>query len=270
MKYKKGFTLIEISLFLALSGLLIVGVIAGTNRSISHQRYNNSVDSFVDSLKGLYSQVTYTQNSVATEAGRHGKAIYGKLITFGEDDSDLSKVHIYTVIGKVLSSRDISDLGNISPLESLYWADADVFLTENFETSIVNESSFNLDWGAVLENGDNTPLKKTLLIVRSPLSGDIFTYVSDEALPVHEGTEGFLKNYLPIFTNRPEEDYEANLNQDLLSRVFKTEDLNFCIDSGDRWAAGNFRRNVRIFAGGHNSTAVEVILDNAEGNPCVE
>lgn len=43
---KRGFTIIEVMLVLAITGLMLVGVIAGTYSSIATQRYNDSVRSF--------------------------------------------------------------------------------------------------------------------------------------------------------------------------------------------------------------------------------
>ena len=54
---KKGFTLIEVILFFALSSGLVALLIAGTVRSISQKRYGDTVDNFVDYLQRLYSDV---------------------------------------------------------------------------------------------------------------------------------------------------------------------------------------------------------------------
>ena len=53
-----GFTIIEVMLFLAISGFLVVGIIAGTGVSISRQRYNDSVQTFTQFLREQYSSVT--------------------------------------------------------------------------------------------------------------------------------------------------------------------------------------------------------------------
>ena len=66
MKHKKnGFTLVEMSLFLAVTGLLFVGIIAGTQNTIRRQRYNDSVQNFVDFWRNIYASVSNTQNNTA-------------------------------------------------------------------------------------------------------------------------------------------------------------------------------------------------------------
>lgn len=75
MKHKRnGFTLVEIVLFLAITSLLFVGIIAGTNNSIFQQRYNDSVQNFAEFLRRIYSEVA---NPQSVGDGRSDSAIYG-------------------------------------------------------------------------------------------------------------------------------------------------------------------------------------------------
>ena len=55
-RIKGGFTLIEVSLFLAITGLLFLGVTIGVQNSIFQQRYNDSVQNFVEFLRSAYSK----------------------------------------------------------------------------------------------------------------------------------------------------------------------------------------------------------------------
>ena len=49
--FRKGFTIIEVMLFLALSGLLLVGVLGGLGDNISRQRYNDAVQDVVNMMQ---------------------------------------------------------------------------------------------------------------------------------------------------------------------------------------------------------------------------
>ncbi|MBQ1373667.1 prepilin-type N-terminal cleavage/methylation domain-containing protein [Candidatus Saccharibacteria bacterium] len=48
IRRRRGFTLVEVSLFLAITAASFVGIVAGTQSSIFQQRYNDAVQSFVD------------------------------------------------------------------------------------------------------------------------------------------------------------------------------------------------------------------------------
>ena len=58
---QKGFTIIEVMLFLALSGFLLVGILAGTGSSIANQRYKDAVQDAADALRSAYAFVSDTQ-----------------------------------------------------------------------------------------------------------------------------------------------------------------------------------------------------------------
>ena len=137
-----GFTIIEVMLFLAISGLLFVGIIAGTSMSISRQRYNDSVQDFTQFLREQYSSVTNIRiaerssdsicygvdpgtavedgsisdeeifgSTVANNTGR-GRTdclVYGIMVTFGLDNGN--RIQISPLIGK-----DIYSLANAEEL----------------------------------------------------------------------------------------------------------------------------------------------------------
>ena len=131
-KQKHGFTIIEVTLVLAITALLVTGVMVGTSATISRQRYNDAINDIVDYFRQVYSEVINVQNvrtgestpaycsvttafdstgvaldipAVATP-GRTDCAIYGKIVTIGElgDDNKVSDtIHSYDIIGNVYS-----------------------------------------------------------------------------------------------------------------------------------------------------------------------
>ena len=46
---RQGFTMLEVTLVLALTGLLLIGLLGGTAAAIQTQRYNDSVRSYAES-----------------------------------------------------------------------------------------------------------------------------------------------------------------------------------------------------------------------------
>ena len=125
-----GFTIIEITLFMAITALLFAGLAAGTSNSIERQRYYDTVQNFAEFLRSVYSQVS---NPQSLGEGRSDKAIYGKLITFGEkyevDESGMEKLHdgdgvqwmyVYDVVG----NADVKESGSVQ--SALVEVDANV------------------------------------------------------------------------------------------------------------------------------------------------
>lgn len=138
---RSGFTVIEVMLFLAISGLMFAGLLAGAGSSIARQRYKDSVQDFTEFIRGVYSSALAVENfrqepifsndvcnirsedairslsvdqvekisNVDLYAGLPGRTncvFYGKLITVGEDSEakDGTKsdtIFVYDLIGKL-------------------------------------------------------------------------------------------------------------------------------------------------------------------------
>ena len=60
-EHRAGFTIIEVMLFLAISGFLLVGILAGTGAGIARQRYNDSVQNVAQILREQYSAAINVQ-----------------------------------------------------------------------------------------------------------------------------------------------------------------------------------------------------------------
>ena len=240
--HKKGFTLVEVALFLALSGALVLIVIGGTTRSIAEKRFNDTVDNFVSYLEGLYASVNYARYSNAND---NKQAVYGKLVNMVTDVNKTTFTS-YTVIAQADAKRiNISDaLKAISELEPK-------LLPQDKE-------EYHLSWsGWATAQEINEQLQILLLIIRHPKNGMITTYV-----------------YYPPSNASPIniEAYIGNLNNIILKNGnefnFKQANANFCIDSDDRWAAGNERRLVRIHSGANNASGVELMSNQKKEGLC--
>ena len=152
---KPAFTLVEVSLFIAITGLLIAGVIAATQGNISRQRFSDSTQDFADYLREAYSSVLYVQNSSTSDPGRTGTAIYGKILTFGEDcgssstcSSDLvsSTIYSYDIIGTAISSATSAEYADLDPLTAL--TSAGISARIDYATRAPHSPL----WGASVEN----------------------------------------------------------------------------------------------------------------------
>lgn len=174
-----GFSIIEVMLFLAISGALTVAVLVGAGTSISQQRYRDSVNSLSNLLQQQYSEVTTVRNDrdtkwtcdgvaglVEAPAGGASRgttdcAVIGKYLSL-----DDKKVTIQTVIGKTTALNEGDDI---------------VALGEaNLSLSAIDRQEYVIEWGAAMQRINKTPTATTVLIVRSPTTGSIRTFI-DEA-----------------------------------------------------------------------------------------
>jgi len=178
---RAGFTIIESMLFLAISGLMIVGVIAGAGVSINVNRYKDSTTSLDAYLQGQYDKAINVQNDrnnqlgcaagAITDNGNEARGtsacmIIGRFISVTNGGTTLESQTVYAAKDGSQSNNDLAALTNSS-----------LFLSSGAEAP----ESYTLEWGTKLVTPKfNTPLESMkLLIVRSPSSGTIRTFVAD-------------------------------------------------------------------------------------------
>ena len=255
-RHNSGFTIIEVSLFLALSGFLMVGLIATANSSISRQRYNDSVNDVAEYFRGVYSEVLNVSMNPDTEHAEKNLgrdqycAVYGKMIVLypdwnvpGVDDSRaFSVIKTYTVLGNIYHSSD--ELSG-SSIKEVFIEDLALHVRRvNGKKEIHEESTHNLPWQTSLENPDNTPIRKAIIILRSPTNGSVYTFVYGGDKNPIEGT-----NF-----------------QDIALENATNEDVDICIDSPDN--VYGRRRNLRIHANASGSSGVDLIAQDFADNEC--
>lgn len=274
MKHKKnGFTLVEMSLFLAVTGLLFVGIIAGTQNTIRRQRYNDSVQNFVDFWRNIYASVSNTQNNTA-ERGRSDQAIYGKLVVFGQTKGLDSKpvnnkdqvIYSYDVVA------DATSAGTGSAVEVLKEMHANILVMQNdiAYTAGIAES-YIPTWGAVIEStrqdlsGGAALFKGSILVIRHPRSGVINTFIS-------KNTVIDANQYL---TGASVSDTDVNkLLQQYLNRTpsengaFVQDTIDFCVNSDDIGFTKTRRQDVRLIQNARNQSGIEIISLDDSDNPC--
>ncbi len=252
MKGKRGFTLIEVALFLALTAVLFVGIAIGTQNSIFQQRYNDSVQSFVEFLRNAYAQ---TLNVQSEGRGMSDKAIYGKLVTFNVNGEKGNIINTYDVIGKATYNG-----GSGSALEILKNLEADVFTKDNDGNykAVGFVEEYKPKWGSAIQFDDAAEDPKAsfvgaLLIIRHPLSGTVYTYVTKATINVEEAlgelSEG--KSILGEYLELEEGD----------SNAFKIKQVDFCVNPNGPGEGGS-RRDVRVVKGARNASGIEIVSDS--------
>ena len=246
-RIRRGFTLVEVSLFLAITAVIFVSIAVGTQNSIFQQRYNDAVQNFAEFLRSMYSQVTNVQSE---GDGRSGYAVYGKLVNFEKDDNGNNKITTYNVVGKIAED----DLGNGNVLDRLKSLEADVVLEKDGKYEPVGfVENYRPRWASQIQttggwNDDKYNVYTgALLIVRHPSSGTVYTFSSKESIDV--------KKYLQDLKGNP------STNSPLTELEFIVGDVDFCVNPNGA-ERSTLRRDVRIVANARNATGVEIISDD--------
>lgn len=119
---RPAFSLLETTLFIGLSGLLLIALTANHTRSIAIQRYEDSVDSLANFVKDVYASFLNPENqnedginragcsiadtdTIDSKKGASECSIYGKLIVIGSEPiagDEKGTIYAFDVVGKVV------------------------------------------------------------------------------------------------------------------------------------------------------------------------
>jgi len=201
--FKQGFTIIETMLVLAVTGVLIAGLLFGVGSSIASQRYSDSVMSFRSLLQDQFSQLNNVNNgrdagtpcTASTSASTAGNSAPG------QSDCVLLGRYISVVRGDVSMAAvvgyQISDNAAASDVE---------YIKNNYTLGISQSSIENksLEWGAQISwpvtgsgaRSPTTPRSIAILLLRSPVSGTPYTFSEDSAEPIGAVSSTALKDML--------------------------------------------------------------------------
>ena len=172
---KTGFTIIETMLFLAISGVLIAGLLVGVGSSINVQRYRDSVTSLRSFLQQQYSDVLnvsndsikndcYGDNATDVRRGQSNCVILGRYITTSAaGDSLTSKM--------VIGYRDPASLPPENEIKAIE--------QYQIKASSIPGITYTVDWGASIVDTENATTKLSMLILRSPSNGVIRTFIDN-------------------------------------------------------------------------------------------
>lgn len=303
MKSKRGFTIIEVMLFLAVAALMFVGVIANTHNNIASQRFSSSVQNFASFLRRVYNEVEDVQiasRSATTTvrdyctmdaamiasrnlgasglsgSGRSDCAVYGKLVTFGEDQTNSKAIHVYDVIGNIVDNRHpISATDDLSAVAEVQAGVVMLSRANAASPYSLSASSYSvtLDWDAWIEDTTGSRFTGALLIVRSPLSGVVHTYLNNTYsanginLSRTLSSAGTAASGSVAGNLFGANGSVARLTNGITSGGYSAQEVNFCVDSDDR--GGQRRRNIRLVSDARNSgDIIVVVADDATENRC--
>jgi hypothetical protein len=238
-----GFTIIETMLFLGVTGLLVIALLVGTGASINTQRYRDSVTTFMSFLQDQYAKVNSVSNDRTNDwscgddaqakqdgtpeaRGQSNCFIVGRLIMI--KNSDITTLSVNGVQTSTTSASDVSMLIN----------------NYNFGISTVDQENSSLEWGAKItwpvegagSKSQGTERAISILLMRSPDSGLVYTFTADSTFPVENITSDTIKQIMSPSTSQ--------------------DKRTICVDSSSGMAAGN-KLAVFIDSNAANSSAIE-------------
>lgn len=240
---KRGFTIIEVTLFLAVTGLLFVGIMVGTQNSIWQHRYNDTVQNFADFWRNIYSDTLSPGNYTTDRGGMSDRAIYGKLVVFGtESDGDgaENKIDVYTVTGKADCAENEDGTGCATKTELI-----DKLVGVDLKASTDSREDYRPKWGAKIQDTEGATYRGLVLVVRHPEIGTVNTLVAPLSGEFNPDT---LKDSLKDFGFR---------------------EADFCVRPDGGSVLENMRsRDVRLVKNARNASGIELIDLDSEDNRC--
>lgn len=214
IQLKSGFTIIEVMLFLAITGLLIGGILAGTNQSLNTQRYRSAVEDLRNTITAQYATSLSLRNLTEDSSGNttsglnsvdpcsvidgaggiethvargSSNCLYvGRLILLSATSSEqISQLKVYPVVAKVLYQgisgifrNESGDLLPTLPADEGPVTDQNSLQVAAFTRNSNLVIDKPVDWGLVAVEPSTDNIQNVgILVFRSPLSGSITTYI---------------------------------------------------------------------------------------------
>lgn len=243
---RAGFTVIEVMLFLAISGILVVAILIGSGVRIASQRYKDAVVTLQSDIQQLYEDAVHVQNerlakensctNMTIRAGASGCIILGTLFTIENSGQGVGLTNTYQVIGSEPNKGGV-ELGEID-------------LIKSYMPRIVpaNSRSGTMEWGTGLDRTSLGTKSISLAVLRSPRSGAVYTFSSGNIISPESSAD------ISAMVNKP-----------------NVAEITICVDDTGWSVPQKMAINIKAAASTANSVEVMTydMLDGREGvNPC--
>lgn len=194
-----GFTIIEVVLFLAISGLMVVGLLVGTSAAMRGQQYKDAVQSYANFLRDQYSRVITVENS---RAGDDVCPLSSSADASPKGRSDC------VIVGRYVSTSDGSGAGEVYEARAIYAirdeaAGGSGVPTYRYQLAGNADKTYETNWGAKTRlSSYDSPRAMGLVMWRDPVHGLLRIAVSSdlEALHSEDGVGAFIANNLRLST----------------------------------------------------------------------
>lgn len=252
----KGFTIIEVTIFLAVSGLLLLAMFIGTGSMAARQRFTDSTDSLQVFFQTQYDEVVNGVNTrsesneckgVSKKPGKSDCLLVGKLLTIRNNDSTIQASYI-------VSTNDVSGVGN-DPMVQLQAA--------GLQVVTAGETNYEIKWGAVPYNmtrsvGTSVDARagvNSIAFIRLPNSGRI--------VQLYYRNEDQSSSDLTHYLNGGNSGSEGVNNSGAYSPDPDStkSSLSVCIKNDSDFSAGSRVRSAILFGGGQGAGVITTTYD---------
>jgi len=268
---KDGFTLVEVMLALAITGLMLVGLIGGSYTSIARQRYTDALNGLAEYFSRVYGEVLSPESlgqGNSDSAFNNNLAIIGKVLVIGyeyaDSEDDSRSIFSATLVG----DADISQAGGQSFLDELTSlaeqtdpttsaTKLQLFCGDEGRSFPSTVAKYTPLWQTKLFNisdiDDGRPFRGTIIIARTPTSNAIHTaFASDETYNLRDECNPDNKAASTQFVEGLRNDIGGDRVNYTLNRK-----VEICLESDDSPIA----RQVNIAADGGNASAISILSE---------
>ncbi|MFZ1360919.1 MAG: type II secretion system protein [Candidatus Saccharimonadales bacterium] len=202
VRLQRGFTIVELILFLGITGILFVSLMMGVNTSISTQQYKESAVTVKTFLERQFTETMNPRNirddnwSCTQETGIIQDAVNG--VPRGTSRCVVLGRYI-TVHGDGTRLR-AGDVIGIEPSDTVGLAAGDMTVLRAYtpRLSPVGVEEVDVTWQSRLQTHDHGVSSASFIIVRSPQSGIIRTFTTNATLPENDLTPLFTKEHMDM------------------------------------------------------------------------
>lgn len=168
-KGHKGFTIIEVMLFLAVSGALAAGVLGSSSVAINNQRYVDATNSFKSLIQGEMIASARVVNDVSEKTNCLWDQVYNgssKIQAIGTSDCIIMGRALGVKNGQEITSANI--IGKSTSTSDVYVNDIEAINAFRPIIDATNQKNAELNWGTYIKNNESF----IVYIFRSPQSGN--------------------------------------------------------------------------------------------------
>ena len=265
MSPRAGFTIMETTLFLAITGLLILMVATGTGVALNTQRYQDAVETFKSQVQQQYSELASVQNSRNDATEKLACGPNARPTPTADDADAMNRGQSSCMIagkymrleGDMVTTYNVIAYKNAIDVPSTaldIQAMSGAYFTYNIDTTPVLDT--RIEWGATLawprvagteEIADTSTRTTALLFLRSPNSGQVYTFSADKIFPKGSLSDANIKEMIRT-TASP------------VNRLMGQQPRVICIDSTGMVTTGN--RALYINAEATSPSSIETVTND--------